>query len=357
MNAPFLVLATLYLACRPASAEEPASIRGQVAHLTGLSTDRGLDVAAEQHLASVLGRFETANRDAVDRLLAQQGLALARLKPFSALGASRAARIRLLLEESPRYDRSAGFTHFGLADGPRGLVALFGRRLADVGAPTLSPPGRLTVRGVSVPSARLSAWALGPCPKESPCSATPSRVPVDQRDGAFSFEVENVPAGRWTVQLTADVGLGPEVAWVARLKIDDDSVSSVPVRAAPPLATTPARWLAGLRERHDRAPLEPEPKLDAAAAGHAAAVCSAGWATHRTPGGPGPQERARAGGFLGPVAEAVALAAPLERALSNLEASPAHLAALLEPTATHVGIGVDRRDRTGCVVVLIGSQR
>lgn len=326
----------------------------------GLIRDRSLDVAAAAHLQSIRQDFGRASLSEVRRVLDLQGDAVARVRPFSILGVSAHERGRRILDTARDNGRARGFTHFGLAEDDGGAVALFARRVVAVAPPQPTGGAAHVARGFAAPQVPIDAWVLGPCPHRSgPCSAEPARGVVHRGlEGSFSATFPTAAAGWWTLELVADVGAGPEIAMLRRIRVGE-ATRGVRPRAAEPRRADPdlgpASWLAELRRARARSALVPDERLARAALAQARAVCAAGWASHRLPGLESPKDRARRAGFVGGrVVEAVALAPSLNRAFENLVDSPAHLAALLDPDVRAIGIGTDVSGYGSCLVVLLG---
>lgn len=328
----------------------------------GLAFDRSLSVAAAAHLSVIIKNPRRANLAEIQALLTRQGDALSRVRPFASLGPDTTHRTRSLLEAARRSRTAKGFTHFGLAENDRGLVAIFGRRTLAL-APTLETRSvELILRGRAPAGARLEAWSMGPgqiYPRSKRVRRNPS--------GTFLAMFSTPQPGLWTVELTVDVGHGPEVAMLRRVYVDDSAPDVVRTRSLSSSRHTdrsqtadrrypddPTRELARLRASYDLAPLRAHQGLHQAAQGHAQAVCDAGWAVHRLSGGEGPNQRAARAGFKGRVLETVALASSVPRAWKNLKESPAHLAGLLAPTMDSFGVGVVTGARS-CLVILLGS--
>jgi uncharacterized protein YkwD len=118
--------------------------------------------------------------------------------------------------------------------------------------------------------------------------------------------------------------------------------------AAPSLAAAQgspeAALLARINELRAGAGLSPlleDPRLDAAAASHTVEMAARGELFHVSETSGTPIDRARAAGIESTdLAENVAMHGTLEDAQASLEASEAHLANMLGPRATHVGLSV-----------------
>lgn len=337
------------------------------AHIPTLSKagwvrDRTLDVAASAHLRDIERAPERAQTSAVLALLRRMGEAPSRLRPLAVLGSPGEARRERMDRLLTGLAGGNGFTHYGLASSPRGLVVLLVRRVIALQPLPRPRNGELLARGRAPPEAQLSAWILGPCPSSNtPECVAPSRaVPVESSRDGFLTRFPVGRAGVWTLELVADVGLGPEVALLRQIVIAPTSENrrSVGTSASDRQdSDTLTTKLRRFRDAHERPELALEPTLRRAAEAHARGVCKLGWAVHRPPGGSAPEERTRAAGFRGRVVESVAVASNLGRAWANLLHSPAHRNGLLDPTATDFGFAVHRERSQTCLVVLLGRPR
>jgi uncharacterized protein YkwD len=347
----------------PPDTASPTGLAVAVARAAGgAKRDRSLDVAARAHLRALARSFEVARRSALERLLERQGDAVARLEPHALVGGDAAARRASLLAFARDHGRSAGFTHFGLAHDDRGAVLLAARRVMTLG-PLVAANRAHILRGRASAGAEVEAWRRGPCARRRRCAALPERVPVERQGRVVRVRFPTPAAGLWTLELLVDVGAGPEVAFlrhVRGLAAREGPSSSRRLDEAPTVERREVddleTWLARLRRGAGRAPVTRHPALERAAAAHARAVCEAGWAVHRLPGGGGPAARARAAGFEGRITESVALASARADARHNLEASPAHLAGLLAPWATSAGWAEARAGRRRCLVIVLGAR-
>lgn len=329
----------------------------------GLSRDRALDVAARTHLRDIEKRPARAETSAVAALLEQMGEAPSRLRPYAVLGPPSVSRERQLRAAARALERNSGFTHLGFAESARGAVVLWIRRVVAL-RPIVTPsrPGLVEVRGRARPQAQLSAWILGPCRDRDTlkCTAPNRSVPVDETPQGFVVRFPLLRDGVWTVELVADVGLGPEVALLRQFVIGSASGSRQLVEtSAPDRQETdgPDQWLARVRDAYDVSAITPDRRLHWAAEQHAQTVCRLGWAVHRPRGSGGPGARARRAGFRGRVIEGVAVAKRLPRAWGNLLRSPAHRHGLLDPTVDRYGLGQAEHNGQVCLVALLGRQR
>lgn len=321
---------------------------------SALLRDPALDIVAARHLAQITEEPRRATRSEVLALLRQQGESAARWRPVALLGPATPAREAELSRRLSGAARS-GFTHFGVAADGRGVVAVLARRPVAVRPPVIvrTPHGaRLQLAGWAPPGATLTLYRRGPCPRRRPCRARPLATAPWRRGRGFEAEIE-LTAGGWTVELTADVGFGPEVATLTRWWVGPSGARRLSVEELPDRRKHDAPSLSEVRRRHDVDPVVPtDPALVRAAEAHARTVCQTGWAKHRVDGA-GPDSRARAAGYAGLVTEVVAVDVDPAGCWRRLEASPAHLAALLVPAAAS-GIGITKHEDRACLVVLLG---
>ena len=329
-----------------------------------LNRDRTLDFAAAEHLRAVYHNPSEARLEVVRQTIERTGDVLAHVQPITILGPATPER-RAQLLHTARSSRGHGYTHFGLAHDQRGVVVLFGRRVVAV-APIPSSRGQPTIQinGRVPSSAFLEAWLLGPClyPKGY-CSGVPSKAELYTAvNGQFTARFNTPVRGWWAIELVVDVGFGPEVALLRRVRAgakapspipNTDQVSTIPWQ----LSDGPKVWIKQLRNELNRPPLKVDQRLSTAAQQHAEKVCQAGWALHKLPGGSRPEDRARAAGFRGRLVENVALASNLKRAWENIVESPAHRHGLLDPTVTHFGFGKTQKKVSTCLVMLLGRSQ
>lgn len=319
-----------------------------------LQRDSALDVVARDHLEQILARKSMANRRSVDALLRRRGEHAARWRPQALLGPDNRAR-RARIQDALLRGARDGLTHFGQAETARGAMLLMARRPIDVGPPaqwTDETGSHVAWNGRANGKARIRAYARGPCPLDGPCRAQPVTVPVHRSGPRFRLRLP-LSHGRWTVELTADVGMGPEVAALAHFRVDGAGIRRVADAEGRHRRDVDGTPLSEIRHRHGVDVADADPRLRAAAEAHAKAVCRSGWARHRVDGN-GPDERARARGFDGSVTEAVAVAGTSEDAWAALEDSPGHLLALLSP-GLRAGVAEVRVGERVCVVAMVGG--
>jgi uncharacterized protein YkwD len=156
-------------------------------------------------------------------------------------------------------------------------------------------------------------------------------------------------AGRHLVEVVAEGDGGPEVAALLTVSAGGaplDPPAAAPRRDPPDPAAAERAVLDALnatRGRHGLPALRAAPRIAEVARRHSEAMAAAGRVAHLVPGSGGVGERLRRAGVPYRVAlENVARAASALRAHEEAEESPAHLANVLRPEPTEVGIGVAR---------------
>ena len=182
-------------------------------------------------------------------------------------------------------------------------------------------------------------------------------VPVSLRGRRFRCVFPVATAGRWTVELLADAGMGPEAALLAPV------AAGVPPPLAPaPVAPPPrgdaaaavADALGRLRRRHHLEAPVADSALDRVARHRARLCAGVGRPVHRPrPGADLPHALAATGYAFAWAGEDLAAGPTPLAAWQGLLDSPAHRAALLDPRATRFGLALHRQGgRTWLAVVL-----
>jgi uncharacterized protein YkwD len=198
----------------------------------------------------------------------------------------------------------------------------------------------------------LSGSLLPPLARPRVFVARPSGRVVEAGGAAgphLRVELEFPGAGRHVVQVVAEGEAGPEVAALITVSAGGaplDGPPASPPRDPPDPAAADAAVLDALnatRRRHGLAPLRADPRLADVARRHSEAMAVAGRVAHLVPGSPAVADRlGRAGVPYRIALENVARAAGALAAHAEAEESPAHLANVLQPEPTLVGIGVAR---------------
>ena len=310
-----------------------------------LPRDESLSRAAGFALRGV---EQAPTRAAIDEALRHEGLADVDVVPVfvagapAGLGAALAARL-----EPAAGDRR--LTHFGLAaidrGGRRAVLALLVERHVELAPLARRVSGEVIVSGRRIRDGRLELFETLP-------SGEVRRRPVIERGRAVGVPVgAGVEGGLHVVELLLHGPRGPEVAALWRFE-RGPVVPRATVPAREPAAVEAS--IAATRRELARDPLARDPRLDRAAQTHAEAVCTRGRALHVPSAGDTPEARARREGYVGPIAENVAIAESLEAADQLIDESPSHRANRLWTEATRLGLGVARRGAQVCWVELYG---
>jgi uncharacterized protein YkwD len=183
------------------------------------------------------------------------------------------------------------------------------------------------------------------------------RMPSRALDATFKLDT----VGKYRLEVMGDGPSGPVVVSNVPLYV------GIPEPAAAGIAGTvvePAqaeeRMLALLNQARAAAklgPVTPDPELRVMALAHSVDMVEHHFFGHVSPTTGGPEDRARAAGFLvSLVGENVAAAATPEVAHEGLMSSPGHRANMLRAEFTHVGIGATKNDN-GLVVTMVFGRR
>jgi uncharacterized protein YkwD len=167
-------------------------------------------------------------------------------------------------------------------------------------------------------------------------------VPAGNEVGTLHINLGAVgPSGPTTlVQLPVEVGRPLPSTYSTRLPPDESHIKSP--EAAEDLAFA---LLNADRSRFGLPQLTRDRRLDAVARAHSADMRDNHFFAHISPRTGGPGDRLAAAGYKALAhAENIALESSIHAAEANLLASLGHRANILNPTATHVGIGVAARD-------------
>jgi uncharacterized protein YkwD len=258
-----------------------------------------------------------------------------------------AARLASLPEALGTAARFRGATHLGIGvvarDGVAFAVLLASERRAELDPfPRRVRPGEQHVlhgRLLSLSSPRVYV-------------ATPSgqahEVAVRQDGNGFSADLRFDQPGTWRVEVGGDGPRGPTVAAVLAVACGDGAPGDAP--ADEPDPADPAEAEALVRRAIDAAragqglpPLRSSAALDAQARRHSEAMLAAGTVAHRIDGGGDVVSRlAAAGTTYRSARENVARGSGAIDAHRAIMESPAHLANLLAPGASLLGLGIAR---------------
>jgi uncharacterized protein YkwD len=241
-----------------------------------------------------------------------------------------------------------GATHVGAGAVERAgrcyLVVLAADRKA-----ALSPFPRDVAPGArAVLSGKLSAGLTRPRVFVAlPGGAVREAAAADAR--GFRAPLEFAAPGRHLVELVADGDGGPEVVALLAVSVGGAPLEGPPAAAEDGSADGPAaeaavvRAVNAARGRQGLPALVPSEEVAAVARRHSAAMAAAGKVAHVLPGsGDAGARLRRAAVPYRRAFENVARAATPLRAHRAAEESPAHLANLLQPGATRIGVGVAR---------------
>ncbi len=169
-------------------------------------------------------------------------------------------------------------------------------------------------------------------------------------NGRFRVSLFFEVPGRHELELLVDVGRGPETAILVPIFVgvppDPRPVvapDSHPEDSGRPSDEALFSYLTAARERLGLAPLERDARLDSVAEAHSREMASRGFFGHVSPSRGTLVNRLAEHGFTPhQFAENVARSRSSLRIHRNLMASPSHRINALNPTFTHVGIGVAR---------------
>jgi uncharacterized protein YkwD len=243
-----------------------------------------------------------------------------------------------------------GATHLGvgveLRDGLAWAVLLASERRAEI-----DPfPGRVAPGDAATLAGRLvrldapRVWVASP-------SGEAREIPVEISGGRFTAWIPFPEPGTWRVEVG---GTGPRGATVAALLEVVSGSSSPPRRGSPTTEPSPEPQaeaaaaavraaVDALRAAQGLGPLRRDPALDEQARKHSAAMLAAGTVAHRLEGGPDVAARVAASGVAYRSArENVARGDGVMDAHRAMVESPAHLANLLAPEVTLLGLGTAR---------------
>ncbi|MBL8604276.1 MAG: CAP domain-containing protein [Myxococcales bacterium] len=315
----------------------------------GVSPDEALGAVAEAVAARMVrdGNGRTPSARVVQALAWQRGVSDPIPTVLAFFGQAGAVTPDLGREVSALV-RSDGLTHLGVASSRDGaheavVVVLSQRRVRLESMPSRAAVGaRLALRGSLLAGLRTPALAVtrpDGHAEETPLGEGPDffgQLPLNAR-------------GVWQVELTAEGPSGSTV--VANFPVyveveppatpDEQSggAAEAPevVEAALLESLNAARRAAHLR------PLEPLAALVAVSRAHAAEMASGHFVAHNSADGTTPGERLRRAGLQSGLSlENVGRGYSARELHDGLMASPGHRANILNPTVTHVGIGVVR---------------
>ena len=261
------------------------------------------------------------------------------------VSAARAQIIKQLVREFC----PAAFTHLGVGVVVRGrfahAVVIGSRRAAE-----LEPFPREVAAGDEVQlRGRLvglnQPWVVVTAP-----DGLTRRVPVESEAKGFAAPVAFKTRGRYVVEVGGGGPRGPEVAALLVVAAGgaalDEASRPLPTPDPADSAEAEARVLAAVnaaRLLHALEPLEMNDPVRALARQYSAEMLSKRIVAHLLPGGMALGERLqKAGIFPRRARENLAVGESALAAHESLEESPAHLANLLDPALTQLGVGIAR---------------
>jgi len=303
---------------------------------------------------------------------------LAALMASGAQGALARPRVRLALAEAAAFDPApaavgvagpaerlpqqiaaalggSAYTHLGVgvAEGAGGAcaVALLSHRRAAIEPFPREVPeaAAATLRGRLVGLSGARVYVTGP-------DGLAREVPVGAGRGQdFEARLAFGRAGRYVVEVLGSGGRGPEVAALLVIAAGGAPLAEAPRPAAEgdpaDLRAAEERVAAAvdsLRARRDLPPLAGDERLREVARRHSAEMLAAGAVAHVLRGGEGAAERLRRSRVsFRRALENLARAGSAAAAHESIEESPAHLANLLDPAVTRLGVGAARGQLAG----------
>lgn len=307
-------------------------------------------------------RASSLDKDAVDFFLEKAGVHDAAVSSSFLLSSS-ASREEPLAPGDMADIKNGGFTHYGMGAAASGntrfacLIAT--KREVEMGhLPLKVRPGQaLDVKGQAIGPARPSEILL-----LSPSGAV-KKFSIVGRGRAFSKKIR-IPSekGQAVLEVIVEDEWGPRPAVIARI------YSGVSPPAAPPAGQPRSSFPSSVkqaekeafhllnsdRRSHGLPPLAGMPELGRAARKHSKKMKKLGRLAHIIPGEGGPEERIRSARIPHMnISENVAVGQSVEDTESSLMMSPGHRVNILDPKATHVGIGVALADGPGGKVLYL----
>ncbi len=254
-------------------------------------------------------------------------------------------------------------SHFGLgcatnASGSAVVVALFTERKAWLEPfPREVEPGVAQMLRGELTFPRYDAQVFVTGPK----GTTRHRSLATEARNRFAVRVPFPEPGRYTVEVVAQSVKGPEVAALFQVQAGPETPSTpraVDARSDPlDDAQATAAVLSAINHRRRAAGLAPLARsslLDTLAADHCAEMARLGYFAHVSPIQGDVAARARKAGFrYVRITENLGEASGALEAHRLIEASPGHLANVLDPGVELAGIGVSRVQRGGLSNVLV----
>ena len=301
---------------------------------------------AAREIAALLaaGGRELPGRRAL-RLVLAKACAADPAASVLAVSSARAQIIAQLIHEF----RPAAFTHLGVGVVVRGrfahAVIIGSRRAAE-----LEPfPREVAAGGEARLRGRLvgldQPWVVITTP-----DGLTRKVPIESEAESFGTSVVFETRGRYVVEVGGGGPRGPEVAALLVVAVGGAALDEASRPLPSPEPTDPAeaeaRVLAAVnaaRLLHALGPLESNEPLRVLAREYSAEMLRKRIVAHVLPGGMALGERLQEAGILPRRAlENLAVGESALAAHESLEESPAHLANLLDPSLTQLGVGIAR---------------
>jgi hypothetical protein len=261
--------------------------------------------------------------------------------PAAVLLAARSASLPEALAAAARF---RGATHLGIGvvsrDGVAWAVLLASERRAELGPfPRQVNPGeQVTLRGHLLGLSSPRVYVSTP-------SGAARELPVWVEAGRFVADVRFDEPGTWRLEVGGDGPRGPTVAAVLEVRCGrEQALSAPPDEPDPP---EPEAWIAAaidaLRAGQGLPPIRRSAPLDEQARRHAMAMLAAGTVAHRVDGGGDVASRVAAAAIeYRSARENVARGSGALDAHRAIVESPSHLANLLAPGVSLLGVGIAR---------------
>ena len=320
-------------------------------------SDQRISSAARGCAEELLKRkAQSLDKETVDFFLEQAGVHDV-LTFSSFMASSSSSPVEEIMDRrSMREYRDRGFTHMGTGSVTKGgkkatCFFLVKRELDLDHLPLQVPPGqRVTLTGGLRGRARPSEVIL-----LSP-SGTLTRFTAVVQGQRFTAHLQ-LPReeGRMTIEVIVEDEWGPRPAILAHLYAGIPPPSAPRSKGAQPSAKPPESSFPGSprqaeeemirlinrdRKLHGFPPLQEMPDLSQVAREHSRTMKERRRLSHVIPGIGGPEDRVKAAHIPhASILENVALARTVESAEGSLMESPGHRMNILDPAATHVGVG------------------
>lgn len=329
--------------------------------IEGIEADPALSAAARDLAlrAARSGRAAAATAgDGVWEAVGRHGAVVADLRPLVVVATDAATAEARLLERVAA--QRGTFNRLGLGsargeDGTHAWVALLSWVQVDWEIPL---PRSLPLGSVQRVEGRLSAPLHSPEVLLLPPSGALQRHRIPQGTD-FSLRIAFEEAGRHTVEVMGQGPEGPMVAALVFVEVEADGAPTPPApRETGEIPRDAEELRAALNRRRTQAGLPAltrNPALERAARDYAEAIAAGAPLRHRGPDGDDVADRVLRQGYrFERVGENLAEAPDLGQAQRSLERSPAHLAQILDPAVSEIGIGVARRpEHSSWIVVQI----